>query len=239
MRARAPARPRAPRPPKPQARPSPTAGRRHASRGTLSVPKPPARRSPRPSGSGPPAPARRCVGWACCPPQTHSLAAFPPSPEPSPGDVTAAAASALPAGPASPPGASVLPPQLQDRQDFLLTAPWAPSYIQPSRPMGAEGLSRENRSVGSRESRHSDLKGTLRAERETAGADRVPLVVGRRATPMGSPPCGAELRPGVQYLRVFCVWKRASGTHLRCLASASSSCTAPREAGPGLARPRG
>lgn len=95
-------------------------------------------------------------------PQTHSLAAFPPSPEPSPGDVTAAAASALPSGPASPPGASVLPPLLQDRQDFLLTAPWAPSYIQPSRPMGAECLSRESRSAGSRESCRSDLKGTLR-----------------------------------------------------------------------------
>ena len=60
--------------------------------------------------------------------------ATPLSPlEPSPGDVVAAATAAvLPAGPAAPLGGPVLPSQLQDRQDFPLTAPWAPSYIQPS-----------------------------------------------------------------------------------------------------------
>lgn len=121
-----------------------------------------------------------------------------------PGDVTAAAASVLPAGPASPPGASVLPSPLRDRQDFLLTAPWAPSYIQPSRPMGAEGPSRENRSVGSRESCLPGLKGTLQPQREPVGVESVPLVVGRSATPMGTPPCGAGLRPGVQHPGVFC-----------------------------------
>lgn len=121
-------------------------------------------------------------------PQCHSLAAFPPLPEPSPGDATAAAASALPAGPASPPGASVLPSLLQDRQDFLLTAPWAPSYIQPSQPMGAEYTSRENGSSGSRESCRSDLKGTLLSEREVGRTESGSLVVERSATPMDAPP---------------------------------------------------
>ena len=84
--------------------------------------------------------------------QARNPATSLPQLEPSPGDVAAAAAAAvLPAGPAAPLGAPVLPSPLQDRQDFPLTAPWAPSYIQPSQPMSAESLSRDDWGVESRE----------------------------------------------------------------------------------------
>ena len=77
--------------------------------------------------------------------QARRFAASLPPLQPSPGDVVvAAAAAALPAGPTAPLGAPVPPSPLQDRQDFPLTAPWAPSYIQPSQPMGAECPSRDN-----------------------------------------------------------------------------------------------
>lgn len=65
-----------PRPPKPQARPSPTRGAEaREPRDVLRTEAAP--RSPGPSGSGPPAPARRCVGWACCPRPTALLHSRP------------------------------------------------------------------------------------------------------------------------------------------------------------------
>lgn len=74
--ARASARTRAPRPPKPQARPSPTRGAEaREPRDVLRTEAAP--RSPGPSGSGPPAPARRCVRWACCPRPTDLLHSRP------------------------------------------------------------------------------------------------------------------------------------------------------------------
>ena len=114
-------------------------------------------RSPGPSGSGPPARPRPPLCGVGPLSQARRFATSLPPLQPSPGDVVvvvvaAAAAAALPAGPAAPLGAPVPPSPLQDRQDFPLTAPWAPSYIQPSQPMGAECPSRDNRSVGSRES---------------------------------------------------------------------------------------
>lgn len=149
-RARPPARVRAPRPPESPSRPSPTQGAEaREPRDVLGSGAAP--RSPGPSGSGPPAPARRCVGWARC--LRPAPRCIPAPLESSPGDVAAAATAAvLPAGPAAPLGAPVLPSPLQDRQDFPLTAPWAPSYIQPSQPMSAESLSRDNWCVESRES---------------------------------------------------------------------------------------
>lgn len=152
-------------------------------------------RSPGPGGSGRPARPRPPLCGVGPQAQSHGLAAFSPPRESSPGDVTAAAASALPAGPASLPGASVLLSLLQDRQDFLLTARWAPSYIQPSQPMGAEYPSRENRSAGSRESCRSDLKGTFQAVKE-AGGQGVDRGHGTERHAHGRPSVEAELSPG-------------------------------------------
>lgn len=108
-------------------------------------------RSLGPSGSCPPAPARRCVGWARC---LRPAASPHPFPYWIPHPATSPPPPPPPLYPPAPPhslGAPVLPSPLQDRQDFPLTAPWAPSYIQPSQPIGAECSSRDNLSVGSRE----------------------------------------------------------------------------------------
>lgn len=130
-RARAPARVRAPRPPDPHPPlPHPRSGGARAQghsplRGRPKVSwaqqqQQPVRPRPPLCGVGPLS-------------QALSLATSLSPLEPSPGDAAAAAAAAvLPAGPAAPLGGPVLPLPLQDRQDFPLTAHWAPSYIQPS-----------------------------------------------------------------------------------------------------------
>lgn len=76
-----------------------------------------------------------------------------------------------PCHPPAPPRSSaapVPPSSLRARQAFLLTAPWAPSYIQPPQPMGAERSSRETWRRRSRETRaasRAGLKGDGRARR--------------------------------------------------------------------------